>query len=350
MRVTLLRDLATEGWPSMERYADELGAALRALGLPAQDFVVRRPWPQLRGRAGAWLNLAWRLAVYPLAARRQRSDLYHVLDHSYAHLLTQLPAGRALVTCHDLAPLALDEGRGLSRRVWDQALACLPRAAGVLADSHHTRAELVQRAGLAAERVSVVPLGVRPRPRPADMAPAAGQPPIILHVGSCAPRKNIATLLRALAQVPAARFVQVGGSFTADQHALVQALALQDRVALAGRVSEGALQDWYARATVFVFPSQYEGFGLPVLEAMAAGLPVICSNASSLPEVAGEAALLFDPGEPDALAELIRLVLGDPARRRQLSAAGLARAAEFTWERTAQATAAVYARVWRGPA
>jgi alpha-1,3-rhamnosyl/mannosyltransferase len=165
---------------------------------------------------------------------------------------------------------------------------------------------------------------------------------MVLHVGSCQPRKNLAVLLRALTHIPQALLVQVGGQPTADLQALISELHLEARLRWAGSVSESELHAHYRAAAAFVFPSTYEGFGLPVLEAMAAGVPVICSNATSLPEVADEAALLFDPHDVETLAAHLRATLTDPALRARLIASGRRQSERFTWENTARATLAVY--------
>src|SRR5436190_22402255 len=138
MKVTLFRDLPTEGWPSMERYADELTAALHRLGCAAQPFVAARPVPQVRGRIGALANYAWRMSVYPLVARTRQGDVNHILDHSYAHLIHALDARRTIVTCHDIAPLVLDQrAQGLSRRLCDHSCHAMLQAAHTLADPTH---------------------------------------------------------------------------------------------------------------------------------------------------------------------------------------------------------------------
>lgn len=347
MKVTLFRDLPSERWFSMERYADELYAALKALGCEVRTYVAARPWPRLQGPAGAWLNHLWRLAIYPLAARQAQGEVNHILDHCYGHLLHTLDPQRTVVTCHDIAPQVLEHtGHNLSYRLWQVAFHALPKATQILSDSAHTRAELLAQTTIPPERITVVPLGVRATPPGTRPINAQGSP-FILHVGSCQPRKNLAVLLRALARVPTARLVQVGGQADAKLKELIDKLGLRPRIQWMGQVSEANLQQWYRAASVLVFPSFYEGFGLPVLEAMAAGVPVICSNATSLPEVAGEAALLFDPQDADTLAAHLQQVLGDAALRQQMIEAGYTQSRLFTWERTARATLAVYERVGR---
>lgn len=358
MRITLFRDLPSEGWPSMERYADELAGALRLLGAEVSACTLPRPFSNAHGRAGALLNYVWRLTAYPLAARRRQGDVNHILDHSYAHLIRVVDPARTVITCHDLAPLALHErGRGLSRWMWDFSFRALPRAARIIADSAFTRAELLRLTSYPAKHITTVWLAVNPEFRPAPEAQRAAlreqsglaEHTVVLHVGSCAPRKNIEAIIDACGELQIANmlFVQVGGCFTSEQRRRISRHGLSSRVHQISAVTEAELRDWYHLADVFIFPSFYEGFGLPVLEAMACGLPVVCSNAGSLPEVAGEAALMVDPHDPAALANAIR-ALSDPALRARLIERGLARSREFTWERTARQTLAVYAQVAEG--
>lgn len=337
----------------MERYADELAAALRRLGCAAHPFAAARPLPWLRGRAGALANYGWRSTVYPLAARSQQRDLNHILDQSYAHLIRALDPRRTVVTCHDLAPLALDEhSRGPSRRLWDLSLRGLRSAALLIADSAFVRDEIIRRLDYPAHRITVVPLAVSPAfltaADPAGLRrEMPGRRPLILHVGSCRPRKNVEAIVQALSELGdlEAIFSQIGGQFTRTQRNLIRALDLQGRVRQISAVSERDLHTWYQSADVFVLPSLYEGFGLPILEAMAAGTPVVCANTGSLPEVAGEAALMFDPGDPHALPAAIRSVLTDPDLRRSLIEKGRARCLQFGWEETARRTMQVYERV-----
>ena len=356
MKVTLFRDLSAEGWPSMDRYADMLAAALCQQGCDAQAYVCERPAPGVHGAIGALANYAWRSWVYPVAARAHQGDINHIVDHSYAHLVDVLDAGRTVVTCHDVAPLDLDQrGRGLSRRLWDRSFRAMLRAAHIIADSAHTRDAILRHADYAADRITIIPLAVADTffdPIDAPELETLRQRyqltgrRIVLHVGSCEPRKNIDLLLHALAEIRDDRtvFAQIGGNFTASQRDLMRRLRLQSRVLQAPTFGH-ALYTWYQAADVLVFPSLYEGFGLPVLEAMASGTPVICSTATSLPEVAGDAAILIDPQDPLKLAEAIRSVLSDPVLAADLRRRGVERSKSFTWERTARETLAVYRRV-----
>lgn len=350
----------------MENYADGLLTGFQE-NRDDEVEVVPLSGPRLPLAGQGWWGRAGLLAVrtvaYPLRAWAAQGQVNHVVDHSYGHLVHFLNPARTVVTVHDLAPLGAPEpgGRwGVSARLWRWSLQGTLRAARLIADSAFTREELLRWTGYPAGRIVVIPCGVAPAFRPLENESALRavrerydlpEGRLLLHVGHEAPRKNLAGLLQALAHVvQAARdvhLVQVGAQPGKDEEALVAQLGLQGRVCWLGTVPGRDLPALYNLATCFAFPSLYEGFGLPVLEAMACGTPVVCSHLASLPEVAGDAAYLADPREPTALAQALLEVLEDAALRRRLREAGLRRAATFTWARTAAATANVYREVWR---
>jgi len=257
------------------------------------------------------------------------------------------------MTIHDIIPLTNPEWVPASygQRMRAQLDFARRRCQAVITDSEFVRGQLIAR-GLAPERVTVVPLACAPAFRPRDPAQktlcraAVGlgpEEPFVLFVGTLDPRKNLRTLLEASAAVrPESphRLLVVGKNpYGPDPELARQGVLHQtgiDDETLAGLMSA---------ATLFVLPTLAEGFGLPVLEAMACGCPVIASNTTSLPEVAGDAAILVDPRDANALAERLRAVLRDESLRQDLRAKGLARAAQFSWERTARETFAVYRRV-----
>ena len=359
MRVTLFGDLPEEQWPSMARYGQSLAADLRAQkGLELS--VYPEPTSPVARRRG--LVLARRALVHPCRCRLRQGQVNHVLDHSYGHLLYFIDPRRSVVTCHDLAPLAYPDGGrtlSLSMLLWRWAFQGTLRAARIIADSASTRDDLVRFGGYSADRIEVVPLGVMPAffapPRPEDAAlrPAMAPPgtPLILHVGNCERRKNIEGLLEALARLrfsaggPQARLWQIGGRFTEAQRSLISRLGLDARVQQTSHVPEETLPGCYRAADLLALPSWYEGFGFPVLEAMAASTPVVCSDRASLPEVAGDAALVVDPADLEALAGALERGLHDAALRRELVEGGRERAARFTWAATAARTRAVYEQV-----
>ncbi len=356
MKVTLFRDMKDENWPSMEVYADGLAAALQRGDFPElllRQFTVSslRPHP--------WGTYFSRILVYPRRARRAQGEVNHVIDHSYGHLLHLLAPTKTVVTCHDLYPMVrrdLFPQRSPAVMFWNQAFKGTLKAARIIAGSQATRKDLLAHSNYPASRVSVVYYGVdkafRPVPDVSLLDPVRnrlrlGPGPFLLHVGHCGARKNIEGILRALYLLTrrrgqGLRFLQVGGQFDAGQRELLQRLGLEDMVTQIRRVDFPDLVALYNLASVLVFPSYYEGFGLPVLEAMACGLPVVCANAASLPEVAGDAALMVDPDDDEGLAEALERALDDGELREALKANGLERARRFTWEECAAKTYAVY--------
>jgi glycosyltransferase involved in cell wall biosynthesis len=177
---------------------------------------------------------------------------------------------------------------------------------------------------------------------------------VVLSLSAKRPHKNLLALIGALARIPAAeRPVLVLAGYPTEHEARLreraQTLGVDDDVRFPGWLSDAEVEGLWAIADAFAFPSLYEGFGLPVLEAMARGVPVACSNASSLPEVAGDAALLFDAHDEAAIADALRRLLAEPALAERLRAAGRVRVREFTWERTARATIDSYLRALAEP-
>ncbi len=376
-RLALVCDLAEERWRSMDLMAEMLAAHL-ASDYPDQLETERvRPAmvPRL-GRLTGSLGTSnigdrlWnRLWDYPRWLRRQAQefDLFHVVDHSYAHLVHELPAERAVVTCHDVDPFRLLlertgdlRSRGL-RRLSARLLAGLQKAARVTCDSMATRDELLAHGWAQPDRVSVVPLGVHPActPEPdgqndADverrLGPASPDGVEILHVGSTIPRKRVDVLLRTFASVreqwPTARLLRVGGGFTADQCRLAAALSLEDSIVVLPFLDQAVLAAIYRRAALLVLPSEREGFGFPVLEAMACGTPVIASDIPALREVGGEAAAYCVVAAVEEWTEMITRLLRerrDEAERwRERRERGVAEARKFTWAESARKFVAVY--------
>jgi glycosyltransferase involved in cell wall biosynthesis len=227
-------------------------------------------------------------------------------------------------------------------------------AAAIIADSSATRTDIIARLKVDPSRIHVIPLGVSAHFSARDTGEARRRigealsidAPYILALGTLEPRKNLTTVLNAYARLgsDAPILVLAGARGWKDSPVFeqVKRAGLSARVVFSGFVSDGLLPDLYAGARAFVYPSLYEGFGLPVLEAMACGVPVITSKTSSLPEVAGDAALLIDPTDVDELADAMQRVLSDASLSDELRKRGLRRASHFTWERTARETLDVY--------
>lgn len=319
----------------------------------------------LSGRQAA---VVWQRLRLPLPVERWTGplDLYHSPDFT----LPPLKRARGIVTVHDLSFLAVPEYHDASlRRYLATAVPrAVARAAHVLADSESTRQELMERLHVPAGRISVVYPGVDPRFRPFDRhqpgeaallqrarAAYALDNPFVLSVGTLEPRKNFEGLIKAYAllqsrkQITHELIIAGGGGWQHTREALlalVDDLHLGGNILFPGFVADDLLPALYNLADLVVYPSHYEGFGLPVLEALACGAPVLTTRTTSLPEVGGSAAVYVDDSrDVEALAGAIERLLGDAELRARLRQAGPAQAAAFTWERTARQLLDVYTKV-----
>ncbi len=334
------------------------------------------PWGAYRWRLTTALRhiLGWNMDGFFRSV-----DLFHATEH----LLPRLSAIRTVFTLHDLIFLFHPEAHKPMNR-WFLTL-MMPRflraADAIIAVSECTKRDAVRCYGIPEEKITVIYEGVNPRFRPADPEAIAavrqkyGLPErFILYVGTIEPRKNLTALLEAytaLMERPAPcalrpatcdlrpatcdlrpatcdlRLMIVGkkGWLYEGFFRKLRELGLEDRVIFTGYVPDEDLPALYSAADLFVFPSLYEGFGLPVLEAMACGVPVVCSSTSSLPEVAGDAALLVPPTDVRALTEAMERALTDERLRARMRARGLERARRFSWERAAQGTLITYRKV-----
>jgi glycosyltransferase involved in cell wall biosynthesis len=275
---------------------------------------------------------------FPRALRRLRPALAH-----FTHVIPPAYRGRAVLTVHDLSYERHPRLMGPRDRFLFRTLVprSVRRADRVLTGSEWTKHDLIERYGVDEGRIAVTPYGVDPLFTPEGPARTGG-PPYALFVGAIQPRKDPLTALEALARIDSGLRLLITGpekSGGDEVRAAIERLGLGGRVELTGHVSRDELAALYRDAACFVFPSRYEGFGLPVLEAMASGIPVVASNAGALPEVAGDAAILVEPGDPVALADGIERALADRERLVQL---GLERARRFSWTETAKQTLAVY--------
>ncbi len=311
---------------------DELRSS-SALASPA----VRVPDSWSRGNR--LLNAAAYGADRLTAARHRGDDL--VVHRSY-YYRSAGPALPTVLTVHDTIAEYFADGPSAVVEARRRAVA---DADHLLVDSETTRRDVLEVFGVAPERVTVALLASG-LPLVDRGAPTRRLDDLVLYVGNRAGYKNFATLVEAMAspELSGARLVAYGGGpLSDDEHTMIASLGLADRIAHQAP-GDDALDLLYREASVFVMPSRYEGFGLPVLEAMERGCPVVVADAGSLPEVAGDAALRFDATDAAELADQLARVLGEPALADDLGCRGLRRADDFSWAQTAEATMSAYRR------
>ena len=320
------------------RFPPNPGLTLRTSWLPTTHPLVRIGWEQL---------------VQPFVLWQEKIDLLHSLAF-VTPLLSPCPS---VVTIYDLSFILFPKGFKYSKRLY---LTLLTRpsaqsAKRIITISESTKRDTIRLLGVSPEKVDVVYCGVDkpfcplPEREVASFRQKRGLPErIILFVGTIEPRKNVARLVEAYSRLRDGQVkLVIGGArgwLYEEVFARVEELDLTDDVLFPGYIPPDELPLWYNAAELFVYPSLYEGFGLPPLEAMACGTPVITSNVSSLPEVVGEAGLTVDPMDSEGLAEAMNQVLSDGILRQSMREQGFARAGRFSWAKAARETVEVYQR------
>ncbi len=353
------------------RYADSLARALLPpLGDRLAFFYNREagiePLPGLERVPARTVSLGykpWRMLVW-------LGQLAHVgfnrlvpgaeLFHATEHLLLPLRGVPTVLTVHDLIFRRYPSHHKPLNRWYLNATMPLfcRRATHIIAVSQQSKRDVIEAYGIASDKITVIYEAADPRfgPQPPEIVAAVRQryglpERYLLFVGTIEPRKNLGRVLavferlRAEGLTDALVIVGKRGWLYDDFFARLEGSPAKDAVIFPGFVPDADLPAVYAGAQVMAFPSEFEGFGLPVLEAMACGTPVVCSATSSLPEVAGEAAILVDPLDTDALTAALQCVLREPALAADLRARGLTQAASFSWDRAAEETLAVYGRL-----
>jgi glycosyltransferase involved in cell wall biosynthesis len=323
---------------------------------------------------------AARLLYYPLSARFQQADIYHITDDFYGGIVRALNPKRCLVTFNHETPYILQNelggGAGPRYKIQCYIFNAILQAAYIVTASDFMRQHILDRYHVRPERivrnyyghsVHFHPQSREVRHKLQNVFQIDPNWFILLHVGNCGPRKNIDLILRALPELPEKiHFVQVGGEWQPAQQMIIREYHLEPRVHRLGFLPhpdllaadrdalitdsfksikifpDTNLAEIYGIADVFVFPSILEGFGLPLVEAMASNVPVITSNYGTMAEIGGDAAEVIDPLDPRKLAEAIRVLYESPERRQRMKEAGLRRAQDFTWHRHAQTLCDLY--------
>lgn len=340
----------------IRRYTRELIKALGKLDDPVElvmlggdpDERVVPDMEHVREPPHPPTNAGWMLVGLPLAVARSGVDLLHAPAYT-APFWNPVPT---VLTIHDVSyarhPEWFPYRRDALRRAFYRRSAL--SAALVVTDSEFSAGEIRAAYGIAGDRLVVVPLGVShafTERRPGRL-PSGVRQPFLLHVGDLHDRRNLGVVLRAVlavrAREPGLALVLAGvdRGLGDGLRRMAEEAGAADAVVLLGPVDEPTLRALYGGAAALTYPSLYEGFGLPLLEAMACGTPVLASRAASIPEVVGDAGILLDPHDHEAWADAVSRVVGERSLAETLSGAGRARASEFTWERTARRTLAVY--------
>jgi glycosyltransferase involved in cell wall biosynthesis len=325
-----------EGLTGVGLYSQEILHGLAAAHPEMRFHFYYRPHRFLRSwRVALPHNVRRRLLAEPIAPRG--AELFHGLNQR----LPQMKLRRAVTTFHDLFVLTGDYSTPEFRaRFAAQARDAARRSDAIIAVSNFTRNQVVELLGVDPARVRVVHHGIRRLPLPDVL-----REKVILNVGAIQKRKNIVRLVEAFEAVDTEWWLVLAGSDgygAGSIRAAIEKSPARDRIAMLGYLPEEELAAWYSRATVFAFPSVDEGFGMPVLEAMAAGAAVVTSNRSALPEVAGDAALLVDPEDAAALAGALRRVTTDEVLREELVRRGRNRLSLFSWDQAVAQTWALY--------
>lgn len=314
-------------------------------GVPRNDKRERSPHYFLKSVPGEWKNTLWGGPVSWPDVWLPNVDLWHAPSIWEAPIATRKPL---VVTIHDLTPFLFPELRGqkVSINQMKRTIKAVRRADHIICISEATRKDLLSIAPAIATKCTVVHLGVEERFK--QISNIAKQK-IILTVGTVEPRKNLQFLFKVYKTLPPKiqdeyQIWVVGAKGWRDSLIYEEAKTLADRVKFLGFVSDSELIDLYNKAMILAFSSLYEGFGLPILEAMACGLPVIANNISSMPEVIGEAGLLL-PQKIEPWRDAIVKLLADTGLRQRLRLAGLERARDLTWQKMAQETVKIYHKV-----
>jgi len=370
-RVVLLRDFAEDRRTSMEIYGDKLLATLEATNQSQFSFTTFQPrlprWNRVVPETANLKMRAARYIAYPRQAKRLSADIYHIIDHGYAHLLSSLDPGKTVITVHDMIPYLA--GRGLipgvtmSRRSWlsEYSQGFLKRAAAIVAVSENTKQDLLRHCQCDPERIHVLAHGIDPAFRKLDMdqaevrkalgLPYAEGVKLVLITGQQFYKNHetcLAVLERLLKDYGDSLYLVRLGAVTPQWRSLLEQSNCTGRVIEIPRLPSSAMPSLYNAVDCLLFPSWYEGFGWPPLEAMACGTPVVVSNAGSLPEVVANGAIQCDPEDVDGLAAGVRRLLQDRAFSSSQIQAGFENCKRFDWRDYAQAMLGIYRNVASG--
>jgi glycosyltransferase involved in cell wall biosynthesis len=355
----------------MDVYADNLVAGLKAVR-PDWEIIeiAPEPWSQAENlwHSGTGLRKYYeRFWNHPRTVSRQQADIFHIIDNCNAHVAYWLKqrGQSVVVTCHDLVQFVYPEilkGQArfpaFSMAAWKYSMQGMTEADRIIAVSSNTAQDITQMLGIAPERITVIPNGVESyfRVLPSDRVQAIRQQQglsneafCLLNVGSNHQRKNVFTVLKVLKELKdkglPVYLWKIGDDFTGEQKEFIEEQDLGNCIAFLGKADKEKLVEYYNAADALIAPSLYEGFGLTILEAMACGTPVVTSNVSSLPEVAGDATILTDPLDVQAIVAAVSHLYGDEIHRQEMIEKGLHRIQQFTWMNATEKVATIYEKI-----
>lgn len=368
--VTLFRDYFEDRRTSMEVYGDNLAAQFTAS--PCEEFTIQEYRPELTAMIRVLpekFNLQMRMAryvSYPSQARHVQGEINHILDHGYAHLLLTLDPKRTVITVHDIIPVLAGQGKipgvvpGRRNRLSEFSASFLNKAAHIIAISSSTRQDLITHCGCSPDRISVVYYGLQPGFRHfSDQEQAQCRSNLnlpdmstkLVLITGAEFYKNQSTSLQVFEKLLSIskqpiKLVRLGRK-SGKWNAMLQKSSAVEHTIHLEYLSPEKMVDLYNGVDCLLFPSWYEGFGLPPVEAMACGTPVVTSNRASLPEAVGDAALIFDPDDVDGLARAVADLLQDKGYREKQITKGYKQIQRFSWQRNARQTRDIYQRVAR---
>jgi glycosyltransferase involved in cell wall biosynthesis len=363
MRIAIVRTMPEF---SMDVYADGIISGLRTVR-PDWEIVELKPHPVDRKSQSPLLRIQKiyeRLWHFPQQVTQQKADIFHIIDHSEAHITYWLKkTGKAVVvTCHDLINFYSRENLSnsvrlplISRGLWIQAINGMKRADRVITVSNMTARDTTKILDIQPAYISVIPNAVESTFKPLSQEcidsfrskyGIYSETICLLNIGSNHPRKNISRILEVIdilnqRGLPI-HFWKAGADFSDEQKLFIDNQGLQKHISYLGKPDKSTLIEIYNAADILLAPSLHEGFGITLLEAMACGTPVITSKVSAMPEVVGDAGILVDPNDPQAIADAVCELQANQGYRQELITKGLARAKQFTWENTAENIAKLY--------
>jgi glycosyltransferase involved in cell wall biosynthesis len=353
----------------MDVYADGIISGLRSVR-PDWDIVELKPQPIDRKSQSLLLRIQKiyeRLWHFPQKVTQQKADIFHIVDHSEAHITYWLKkTGKAVVvTCHDLINFYSQDNLSnsvrlplISRSLWIKAIKGMKHADGVITVSNMTAKDTTRILDIQPIDISVIPNAVESTFKPLSQEVInslrfkygiSSETICLLNIGSNHPRKNISKILEVIDILNqrglSIHFWKAGADFSNEQKLFIFNRGLQKHISYLGIPDKSTLVEIYNAADILLAPSLHEGFGITLLEAMACGTPVITSKVSAMPEVVGDAGVLVDPNNPQAIADAVCELQANSNYRQSLIIKGLARAKDFTWENTAEKIARVYEKL-----